>query len=77
MRSATAEVPASPDIRRGFFDVDENIGAMQNVVRKIFLDDVAFVAEANDEVVQPVMGVMPHNMPKDGVRADLDHWLLV
>jgi hypothetical protein len=58
-----------------FFDVDENIGAVQNVVRKIFLDDVTFIAEANDEVVQPVMGVIPHNVPKDGVGADLDHWL--
>jgi hypothetical protein len=51
------------------------LGAVQNVVRKIFLDDVTFIAEANDEVVQPVMGVIPHNVPKDGVGADLDHWL--
>ena len=45
------------------------------LVREIFLDDVTLVAEADDEIVQTMVGIMPHDVPKDGVRANFHHWL--
>ena len=43
--------------------------------RKYSLDDVALVAEAEDEVVVPPCGVVAHDVPEDRLAADLDHRL--
>src|SRR5581483_11983093 len=58
-------------------DVDDDIGAVQDVVREIFLDDVALVAEADDEIVQAVKRIVLHDVPKNRMRSDLAHrlWL--
>src|SRR3978361_1432997 len=48
---------------------------MEEVVREVFLDDVALVAQADDEIGQPVRGVHLHDVPQHGAAADLDHRL--
>lgn len=46
---------------------------MQKIVGKVFLDDVALVAAANDEVINAVVGVGLEDVPQDGLTADLNH----
>ena len=48
---------------------------MQEVVCKVFFDDIALVAAANDEVIDAMMGVNLHDVPQDGLAPDLDHGL--
>jgi hypothetical protein len=48
---------------------------VQKVVLKILLDDVTLVAEADDEVVDPMIGVDLHDVPDDRHPSDLDHRL--
>jgi hypothetical protein len=48
---------------------------MQEIIREIFLDDVALVAAADHEVVGAVRRVELHDVPEDGLAADLDHRL--
>jgi hypothetical protein len=48
---------------------------MKGVVREIFFDQIAFVPEADDEIVDPVMGVDLHDVPDDRAAADLHHRL--
>ena len=55
--------------------VEGDIGHVQEIVSEIFLDQVALVAAADDEVVDAVGGVELHDMPEDGLAADLDHGL--
>jgi len=55
--------------------VEGDIGHVQEIVSEILLDQVALVAAADDEVVDAVGGVELHDMPEDGLAADLDHGL--
>jgi hypothetical protein len=50
---------------------------MKEVILKVLLDDVAFVTETDDELIDPVVGIDLHDMPDDRHAADLDHrfWL--
>ena len=43
------------------------------VIEEVFLDGVAFVAQAKDEVRMPVVGIRFHDVPQDRPAADLDH----
>ena len=56
-------------------DVDGDIGGVEIVVGEIFLDEIALVAQAHDEVVDAVVGVDLHDVPQDGAAADLHHRL--
>ena len=56
-------------------DVERHVGGVQEVVREVFLDDVAFVAETDHEIVDSVMGVDFHDVPQDGLAANFDHRL--
>jgi hypothetical protein len=72
--------PRRQSLRAEIFDVvlhhiDDDVGAMQHVVREILLDHVALVAKADDEMVQPVMRIEHHDVPQDRVRPDFDHGL--
>ena len=55
--------------------VKRDIGHVQEVVRKIFLDQIAFVAAADHEVMDPMVGVNLHDVPEDGFTANFDHGL--
>lgn len=46
---------------------------MQEVVRKILLDDVLLVACADNELVEAVVAVQFHDVPEDGHPAQLYH----
>ena len=48
---------------------------MEEVVGEELLDDVALVAQADDEVVDAVLGVELEDVPEDGAAADFDHGL--
>ena len=45
------------------------------IVEKELLDDVGLVAEAQDEILVPVLAVIAHEMPEDRLAADRDHGL--
>ena len=45
------------------------------VVEEVLLDLRRTVAEAEDELVVPEMGVVPHQVPQDGTLPDLDERL--
>ena len=47
---------------------------MEKIVSEVFLDDVTFIAEADNEIVEAVMAVDLHDMPQDWTTADLNHW---
>lgn len=55
--------------------VEGDVRHVQEVVGEVFLDDIAFVAEADDEVVDPMCGIKLHHVPKNRPSADLDHRL--
>jgi len=52
--------------------VEGDVGCVQEVVGEVFLDDVALVAETDDEVIDAVLGVELEDVPEDGAAADLD-----
>ena len=45
------------------------------VVEEELLDDVGLVAEAQDEILVPVLAVVLHDVPEDRLMADRDHRL--
>ena len=55
--------------------VEGHVRHVQEVILKILLDDVALVAEADDEFIDAVMGIDLHDVPDDRHAADLDHRL--
>ena len=55
--------------------IEGYIGCVEEVVGEVLLDYVTLVATANNEVVDAVGGVGLHNVPEDGLAADLDHRL--
>jgi hypothetical protein len=56
-------------------EVDGHVGRVDEVVREVLLDDVALVAQADDELVDPMRRVDLHQVPQDRLAADLDHGL--
>ena len=56
-------------------DVKGNVGGVKEVVGEVFLDDVALVAETDDEVVDALSGVELEDVPEDGAAADFYHGL--
>src|SRR4051794_9156941 len=63
------------DLHLARAEVEGHVRGVQRVVREPLLDDVALVAEAHDEVVDPGGGVDLHDVPEDRLAADLDHRL--
>ena len=55
--------------------VDGHVRAVEDVIGEIFLDQIALVAKADDEVVEAVTAVEHHDVPEDRLAADLDHRL--
>src|SRR5688572_15366484 len=57
--------------------VERHIGHVKEVIGKVLLDDVAFIARADDEIIDSVAAVYLEDMPQDRAPADLDHgfWL--
>ena len=53
--------------------VDGDFGDVQKIIGKIFFDHVAFISEADDEVVDSVVGIYFHDVPENRFAADLDH----
>ena len=45
--------------------VESDIGSMGEVVGEEFLDDIAAIAQADDEVIDAVAGVVLHDVPED------------
>jgi hypothetical protein len=56
------------------FHIYGDIGAVQNVIRKIFLDHIAAISGANDEIVDALTRIYVHDVPDNRESADLDHW---
>jgi hypothetical protein len=56
-------------------EVDGDVVVVQNKVYEIFLDQIALVAGADDEIIEPVMGIDAHDVPEDRHAADFDQRL--
>ena len=56
-------------------DVEGDIRHVQKVVGKVLLDDITFVAAADNKLVYFMEGVELHDMPENRLTADLDHGL--
>ena len=56
-------------------DVDGDIGSVEIVVGEILFDEIALVAQTDDEVVDAVVGVGLHDMPQDRAAAYFHHRL--
>jgi len=52
-----------------------NIRGVQEIVGKVFLDDVLLVTGADNELVETVVAVQLHDVPEDGHPAQLYHGL--
>ena len=46
-----------------FGQVKCDVGVVKEVIGKIFLDEIAFVAEADNKIFQAVVGVQFHDVP--------------
>ena len=49
---------------RVIFKIDSNIRTMEKIVVKKFFYHIALVSEANDEVIDAVIGIELHDVPK-------------
>lgn len=58
-----------------FGHVEGNVRGMKEVVGKELLDDIAFIAAADNEIVDTVLGIDFKDVPKDRSTADLNHRL--
>ena len=56
-------------------EVDGNVAVVENKVYEIFLDHIALVAGADDEIIEAVMGIDIHDVPEDRHAADFDQRL--
>ena len=52
-----------------------NVRLVQDVIGKVFFDDIALVAQANHELVEAVTRINFHDVPQNGHPANLYHWL--
>ncbi len=57
--------------------VERDIGHMQKVVGKVFLDHITLVSAANHKIMDTMSRIRLHDVPQDGFATDLDHrfWL--
>jgi len=55
------------------FHVESDVGHMQEIIREVFLDQVAFVPTADYEIVDAVSGIDLEDMPEDRTAPDFDH----
>ena len=55
--------------------IEGDIGMLQVIVIKVFLDLVLLIACANDEVGKTLCSIDLHDVPKNGPASDFDHWL--
>ncbi len=55
-------------------EVDGYVGLVQKIIGKIFFDDIAFVAQANHKIIEPVGRINFHDVPQNRHTANLDHW---
>ena len=56
-------------------EIDGEVGVVEQVVGEIFLDQIALVAQADDEVIDAMVGIGLEDVPEDGLATDLDHGL--
>src|SRR5882757_1988907 len=52
---------------------DAQIAVQGAIVEHVLLDDFAFVAQCDGELVEPVVGVMHHDVPENWLAANFDH----
>ena len=55
--------------------VERHVRTRDGVFVEVLLDDVALVAAADHEVIDAVRGIDLHDVPENGLPADLDHRL--
>jgi hypothetical protein len=55
--------------------INRDIRIVQEIIHEILLDHVAFVAKANDKIIEAIMAINFHDMPENGLTADLHHGL--
>ena len=56
-------------------EIEGHIRGVQKIIRKILLDHILFVAEADHKVVKAVGGIVFHDVPEYRLPANLDHRL--
>ena len=59
--------------------VEGDVRHVQEVVSEVLFDNIAFIAAADDKVVDSVGGVELHDVPEDWFASNFDHglWLEV
>src|SRR5882757_4502081 len=67
--------PIAMVVRLTCVEVERDVRPAKGVVAKVLLDEMAFVAAEDDELVEPVGRVHLHDVPEDRLSADLDKWL--
>jgi len=53
--------------------IEGDIGVVKEVVGKVFLNHITFVAAAYNEVIKTIMGIDLHDVPEDGFATYLHH----
>jgi len=53
--------------------VEGDVGHVKEVVGEVFLDDIALVSGADDEVIDAMGAVDLEDVPEDRLTADFDH----
>ena len=52
-----------------------NIRGVEKIVSEIFFDDMLFIPSANDELIEAIMRIQLHDMPKNRLAAQFYHRL--
>jgi hypothetical protein len=53
--------------------IDGHVGHMFGIIEEIFLDHVALVTKADDEIIHAMCGVKLHDVPQNRFATDFDH----
>ena len=48
---------------------------MEEVVCEVFLDDIPFVTEENNEIIIAMGRINFHDVPENRLAVDFNHWL--
>src|SRR5579864_794080 len=60
--------------RFAFFEIKGDVIVKGVKIEKIFFDFFCFVSKCDHKFGNSVMGISFHNMPKNGLSPDLEHW---
>jgi hypothetical protein len=62
------------DLHAVVANVEGGVRRVQKIVSEVFLDDISFIAAADQEFMYPMCGKKFHHVPENRFAPNFDHW---